>query len=46
MAKIKTTVLKYDGTRQDPADFPKIDVIKDVFSPSFFLFPSFVLQHC
>uniref|UniRef100_A0A674P5V6 Capping protein regulator and myosin 1 linker 1 n=1 Tax=Takifugu rubripes TaxID=31033 RepID=A0A674P5V6_TAKRU len=36
VAKIKTTVLKYDGTRQDPADFPKIDVIK-----MFFLLPSF-----
>lgn len=36
MAKIKTTVLKYDGTRRDPADFPKIDVIK-----MFFLLPSF-----
>lgn len=39
MAKIKTTVLKYDGTRQDPADFPKIDVIK-MFFFSFLLFVS------
>lgn len=39
VAKIKTTVLKYDGTRQDPADFPKIDVIK-----MFLLFPSFCLH--